>query len=110
MCWLSTSYERKTLPHLALLPPRPLHGPERADCDPFSMCQRYQAVSAERKTPGQRFIGCGQLPDRAPRRLNRGSAHPAIAVMPGPGGVRRLYCLAAGVAELPYSERSMPLS
>lgn len=55
MCWLSTSYERKTLPHLAILPPRPLLRPERVDCDPFSMCRRYQAVSAERKTPGQRL-------------------------------------------------------
>lgn len=60
MRWLSTSYERKTLPHLALLPPRPLLRPERVDCDPFSICRRYQAMSAERKTPGQRVIGGGQ--------------------------------------------------
>ena len=84
MRWLSTSYERNTLPHLALLPPRPLLRPERFDCDPFSMCRRYQAMSAERKSPGQRSIGCGQPPDGAPRRLSRGSGFPNV-VMPRSG-------------------------
>jgi hypothetical protein len=84
MCWLSTSYERKTLPHLAILPPRPLVRPEQVDCDPFSMCRRYRAASAERKTPGQRLSAVGQLPGRARPRHSQGWGFPNV-VMPRSG-------------------------
>jgi len=84
MCWLSTSYERKTLPYLAILLPRLLFGPERVHSDPFSMCWRYQAVSAVPKTPGQRLsAGASSQTQHSAGTIN--GSRPAIAAMPGPG-------------------------
>jgi hypothetical protein len=84
MCWLSTSYERKTLPHLAILLPRPLFGPERVHSDPFSMCWRYQDVSVVPKTPGQcLWAGTSSQTQHSAGSIN--GSRPAIAAMPGPG-------------------------